>query len=198
MKKQSLLEVQNLSCERNYRLLFKNLSFKLLPGKMVIVNGNNGSGKSSLLLCISGVLDFKGKIKIEKKYSNKIGYVGHQNALNESDTITEFLTFWKKVYNYNQNINNIIKNFDLENYKEAPIGFLSFGQKKKLSFARLQMVKSKIWLLDEPLSGLDKKTESLILNLIQEHNNYGGGVVATSHQRLAFFNNKKIMRIKIG
>ena len=182
MSKEYLLEVKNLSCERNYKLIFDNVSFKLCSGGVVLINGNNGSGKSSILMCISGILEYKGLIKINKKYNDKIGYVGHKNALCEEDTIYEYLTFWKKIYNYKKDFNYVINFFDLRKYLEIPIKFLSFGQKKKLSFLRLQMIKSQIWLLDEPISGLDKRTRSLIINLITKHIEKGGGVIATSHQ----------------
>ena len=198
MSKEYLLAVKNLSCERNYKLIFNNLSFKLEPGRIILVNGNNGSGKTSLLLCIAGVLPYKGSVKIQKQYDDKIGYVGHKNALNEADTINDYLTHWKKIYDYKDDFNYIINYFNFEKYLETPIRLLSFGQKKKLSFSRLQMIKSKVWLLDEPISGLDKKAKYLILNLIMEHVKYGGGVVATSHQNLKFSKVKNIMSIKIG
>ena len=197
MKKKYLLEVRNLSCERNYKLLFKKISFKLFPGKLVLINGNNGSGKTSLLLCIAEVLNFKGQLNINLKQDHKLGYVGHLNAANEIETVEDFLIFWKNVYNFVGDIKHIVNYFNLKKYLEQPINLLSFGQKKKLSFARLIMANAKIWLLDEPISGLDTKTKDLILNLIKRHCKDGGGIIATSHQNLEAYDKKKVIRINI-
>ena len=197
MRKEFLLEVQGLSCERNYKLIFKNISFSLLPGGVIFVNGDNGSGKTSLLLTLSGVLSFSGKIKIKEKYKNKGGYVGHKNALNESETVKDFLYFWKRILAFEEDINHTINYFELKKILNTPIGLLSFGQKKKLCFSRLQMTKSKIWLLDEPISGLDKKTKFLILKLITDHLDSGGGAIITSHQPIKLNRSKNIMSIRI-
>ena len=73
MRKEFLLEVKNLSCERNYKLIFKNISFSLLPGGVIFINGNNGSGKNFTFTALSGVLSFSGKIKIKKNIKIKVG-----------------------------------------------------------------------------------------------------------------------------
>ncbi len=198
MSSKFLLEVKDLSCHRNFRLVFKGLSFKLQERSIVIINGKNGSGKTSLLLCIAGVLRYQGEIKIKFNYFNGIGYVGHLNALNELDTVINFLKHWKSVYNFKGDLSNIMSYFNLNKNLDIPINFLSYGQKKILSFARLLMVNSKIWLLDEPISGLDNQAELLILNLIKKHCESGGGVISTSHQIINFKKQKLIVRVNIG
>ena len=197
MSEKYLLKVDNLTCERNYVKIFNKLSFKLYPGNIILIGGNNGSGKTSLLLCIANVLSCSGKISINQSMSD-LGYVGHKNALCENETLGDFVAFWKKIYNFKGSYHAIIENFDLINYIGTPISFLSFGQKKKLSFIRLLMMKTKIWLLDEPISGLDEITKNIILRLIKEHLTKGGGAIATSHQNLNFFNNNKTKRVNIG
>ena len=78
------------------------------------------------------------------------------------------------------------------------ISMLSFGQKKKLSFSRLKMTNTQLWLLDEPVSsGLDQKTKLLILKLINQHTENGGGVIITSHQNLNLKKIKNIKRVNI-
>ena len=197
MRKELLLEVRRISCERNYKLIFENISFKLEPGGVIFINGENGSGKTSLLLTLSGVLSFSGDVKIKEKNKNKGGYVGHKNALNEAETVKDFLYFWKRISDFKGDFNYIINYFDLKKILNTPIGFLSFGQKKKLCFSRLQMTKSKIWLLDEPVSGLDKKTKILILKLITNHLESGGGAIITSHQPIKLNKSKNITSIRV-
>ena len=197
MSKEFLLKIQGLSCERNYKLIFENLSFSLLPGGVIFVNGDNGSGKTSLLQTLLGVLSFSGKIKIKEKNKNKGGYVGHKNALNESETVKDFLYFWKNILVFEGDFKHIINYFELKKIFNTPIGLLSFGQRKKLCFSRLQMTRSKIWFLDEPISGLDKKTKVLILKLITDHLDSGGGAIITSHQPIKLNRSKNIMSIRI-
>ena len=198
MSKEYLLKVKNLSFFRNNDLIFKQLSFVLCPGELAFIDGENGAGKTSFLLCIANVLtDYTGSISIKNNINN-LGYVGHKNALNEIETVREFFSFWRQVYNYKKNYIHILKYFNLIEFMESPINILSFGQKKKLSFARLIMMKSQIWLLDEPISGLDKKTKRIIIDLIKKHIKKGGGVLVTSHQNLNYFDKKKTKRLNIG
>ena len=198
MSKEYLLKVKNLSFFRNNDLIFKQLSFVLCPGELAFIDGENGAGKTSFLLCIANVLtDYTGSISIKNNINN-LGYVGHKNALNEIETVREFFSFWRQVYNYKKNYIHILKYFNLIEFMESPINILSFGQKKKLSFARLIMMNSQIWLLDEPISGLDKKTKRIIIDLIKKHIKKGGGVLVTSHQNLNYFDKKKTKRLNIG
>ena len=196
MSKKYLLKVKNLSCERNYKIIFKKLSFILFPGNIILVDGENGAGKTSLLLCVADVLDYTGNILVKNGIDN-LGYVGHKNALFENETIFDFFAFWKNIYNYTKNYQDVLEYFNLIDFIETPISFLSYGQKKKLSFARLIMMNSKIWLLDEPISGLDEKTKQIILKIIKKHLSQGGGVLATSHQNLNYFDINKTTRVKI-
>ena len=193
-EKKKLLEVKNLSCKRNYKLIFKNISFSLEPGGVIFINGNNGSGKTSLLLALSGILQCEG---IKKMSQDQIGYVGHKNALNETETVREYLYFWKNIFSYKYDYNHIVKYFQLKSLLDMQISMLSFGQKKKLSFSRLKMTNTQLWLLDEPVSGLDQKTKLLILKLINQHTENGGGVIITSHQNLNLHKIKNIKRVNI-
>ena len=196
MSKEYLLNVKNLSCERNYKIIFKKVSFILYPGNIILVDGENGAGKTSLLLCVADVLAYTGKILVKSGIPN-LGYVGHKNALYETETVFDFFSFWKNIYNYKKSYYSILECFNLIELIETPISFLSYGQKKKLCFARLIMMKSKIWLLDEPISGLDKRTKKIILKVLQEHLSKGGGVLATSHQNLNYFDKNITTRVKI-
>ena len=94
MKSKLLLNVSRLSCKRNLVNLFKPISFKLRAGQLLIIRGNNGTGKTTLLHCLAGIIPYKGSVKW-KKNKEKIGYVGHLFGLKETETVEEFINFWR-------------------------------------------------------------------------------------------------------
>ena len=180
MKKNTILKVNNLSCYRNYIKVFSNINFTLEKGKTLLVKGKNGSGKTSLLLSISGILPKKGNIRWSSNFY-KIGYVGHKNAIRSNETVGEYIRFWKKIFNSKVDVNKILLEFGLNKLDDFPCNLLSFGQKKILSFIRLLLLEGRVWLLDEPLSGLDKKNKDIIIKLIKHHNFSDGAVIMTTH-----------------
>ena len=196
MKKKLYLEVKNLECKRNFIKIFDPISFKLLAGDLLIITGDNGKGKTTLLHCLAGLLAYQGKInwKIEDKI---FGYVGHKLALKENDTVLEFIEFWGKVYKTDLDYNNIIKLFNLKKILYTPIAYLSFGQKKKIAFARLYLLKSKIWLLDEPFSGMDCNNKKLIGSIIKKHNSSKGVAIISTNEPINILNinNKQELHI---
>ena len=153
----------------------------------MIIKGSNGTGKTSLIHGLCGLVSFEGKVrwKIDIK---KIGYLGHKMGLKDYETVEEFIIFWKKVYNSKVNLNEIVNFFSLEEILFKPIGLLSFGQKKKLSFVRLLLLESKIWLLDEPFSGLDTNNRKLISESIKKHTCKNGIVILSTHDQTKFLN----------
>ncbi len=196
MKKKLLLEVKNIRCERTSISIFKSISFKLYSGELLVITGNNGNGKTTFLHCLAGLLPYKGVLiwKIKRKV---LGYVGHKLALKENETVIEFLEFWAKIYQIKPDVNKIIKLFELEKILFSSIAYLSFGQKKKLAFARLYLLQTKIWLLDEPFAGMDKNNKNLIVNLIKNHNNNKGATIISTHESLNLINIKNNKEINI-
>jgi heme exporter protein A len=181
MKKKLLFEVNELECTRDLSSLFNPISFKLYYGDLLVIKGSNGSGKTSFLHCLVGLVPFKGGITwhIEK---SAIGYVGHKIAVKDHDTVKDFLSFWTAIYNSKENYNKVINLFSLSKILYTPISFLSFGQKKKLAFVRLYLLNTKIWLLDEPFSGMDHNNKKLVSKLIKNHNNESGAVIISTHE----------------
>ena len=182
MKKKLSLIVNKLSCERNNIKVFQPMSFKVFEGELLIVNGSNGKGKTTLLHCLAGIIPYKGSIKWVKN-NEKIGYVGHKFALKEHDTVEEFIKFWKELYQSELTVEDIIKNFSLAKQFYLPLSYLSFGQKKKLAFVRLYLLNNKIWLLDEPFSGMDSVNKELIANMIKIHVLKKGIVILSTHEK---------------
>ena len=112
--------------------------------------------------------------------------MGHKNALRLNDTVEQHINFWMQLYNSNIETKHIIKNFNLHNIYDLPSHLLSFGQRKKLSFVRLFLLKTKIWLLDEPLTGLDNKNKIFISDMIVNQTKNGAAVILTTHEKTFF------------
>ena len=180
MKNKLALIVNKVSCNRNSINIFRPITFKVLEGQLLIVKGGNGKGKTTFLHCLAGIVSHRGTIDWKFK-KDKIAYVGHKAGLKEYETVEEFINFWKAIYNSKLSTEHIIKLFSLTKLIYFPIGFLSFGQKKKLTFVRLFLLKSKIWILDEPFSGMDKSNRKLISKMIKEHINNKGTVILSTH-----------------
>ena len=186
MKKKLILSVDKLQCKRNNLTIFNFITFKAYEGSLVMVRGQNGKGKTSFMHCLCGLIPYKGKIKwnIRSKY---IGYVGHQVGLKDYETVEEFILFWKKIYNSKLSLEKIVNYFSLEKLLYKPIAVLSFGQKKKLSFVRIVLTESKIWLLDEPYSGMDTANQRLITKIINTHLDDKGLVILSTHEKNNLF-----------
>tara|TARA_E500000331_G_scaffold328385_1_gene348106 strand:- start:62 stop:655 length:594 start_codon:yes stop_codon:yes gene_type:complete len=196
MLKKKILQVSKLNCERNYLKVLRNVSFKIHAGEMLLVKGKNGSGKTSLLLALAGILPFTGNVSFDIGIE-KIGYVGHKNALRLNETVEQHVDFWIQLYKSDFQTDELIKKFNLHNIYDLPVHFLSFGQRKKLSFVRLFLLKAKVWLLDEPLTGLDKNNKLFISNMISNQTKNGVGVILTTHEKFFPPKNVKVEELHI-
>ena len=97
MKENLSLIVNKVSCTRNSINIFKPLTFKVYKGQLLVIKGKNGTGKTTLLHCLAGIIPYQGVIKWKVK-NKKIGYVGHKFGLKEYETVEEFINFWREVY----------------------------------------------------------------------------------------------------
>lgn len=191
-----LLQACNLLCERNYRVLFRQLSFSVYEGDILQIAGPNGSGKTSLLRLLSGLSDdfegdifFKGKPKVLQSYGFKstVLLLSHASGIKESLTPRENL-HWLCALSHSvsgQAIEEALNTLGLAEFMDTPAYSLSAGQKRRIALARLLLSPAKIWILDEPFTAIDQKgIESLEAVLIQ-HSKRGGTVILTSHHRFA-------------
>jgi len=188
------LIIDNLHLERGGKFLFKDLSFCLESYKPIIVMGSNGSGKTSLLRCISGLLNStSGEIysineKGEKiEYLHQCNYSGHKLAIKNELTVQENIIFWCRYYKKEINKDLLIK-FKLDRLSDISVGLLSFGQMKKLSLIRIFLAEKSIWLLDEPMVGLDRESQEVVKKLIEKHIDLGKLIIITTHTDLKFDN----------
>ena len=178
---QPRLVAKDLACRRRERLLFRGLSFACAPGDALLVAGANGIGKSSLIRMLAGLLrPLAGSVAIE----GAIGLVDERLALDPNLPLGQALRFWERLDDCvaPARAHEILQ---LEPLLDVPVRYLSTGQKKRAALARLLNRSCPIWLLDEPLNGLDTQAQASFEALIAQHCAAGGIALVASHQGIA-------------
>jgi heme exporter protein A len=176
------LVVQNLACERGGRRLFSGLSFTLEAGAAVLVRGPNGAGKSSLLRVIAGLLP---AVSGQVTTSGPVALSNEQLALDSALPLAEALGFWAEQDGQGQAaVTDALARLDAAHLAQVPVRMLSTGQRKRASLARVIASAAPVWLLDEPVNGLDVQSIPLLEAAIADHRAAGGVVLAVSHQPL--------------
>ncbi len=195
-----MLEGQGLACIRGERAVFAGLSFTLSPGEALLLTGQNGAGKSSLLRLLAGLLpaaegrllwDGQDSLADRTAHARRLRYVAHQDALKPALTARENLLFYARLWGGDPDI--ALQALGLEALAELPARVLSAGQKRRLGLARLALAPNAgndpaqftpgatLWLLDEPTTGLDVASVERLGKLLATHRYYGGMVVAATH-----------------
>jgi heme exporter protein A len=183
------LKGDDLSCIRDDRVLFEELVFELIPGQVLLLEGKNGSGKTSLLRILcgfrepdTGQLTWCGDAINDGQYYADMAYVGHLDGVKKELTVLENLKVSLALGRPGQyTIQQALNKVHLVNYEDVLVQALSAGQKRRLSLARLLITQNIVWILDEPFTSLDKQGIMLIESLLSEHCAKGGMIVLTSH-----------------
>jgi heme exporter protein A len=179
---------REVSCVRGGREVFSGLDFEATSGEALAVVGRNGSGKTSLLRLIAGLLaPFAGSIgleggDVELTLPEQCHYLGHRDALKTALSVSENLGFWRDFLGGAKfDPAEILARVGLDHAADSPASFLSAGQRRRLSIARLLTVQRPIWLLDEPTNALDSEGQSVFTALMTDHLARGGLIVAATH-----------------
>lgn len=179
---------QGLGCVRGGRNIFSGLDFEVPAGQALAVTGINGAGKSSLLRMIAGLLPAaNGTIALDGGDTDLVlaeqaHYLGHRDALKPALTVLENLDFWRNFLGGEAIDGSAsLEAVGLGHAAHLPSAFLSAGQRRRLSIARLIAVNRPVWLLDEPTSALDASGQTMVAGLMGAHLRSGGIILAATH-----------------
>ncbi len=183
------LEARELSCIRDERVLFSDLNFTLKSGQILLIEGRNGAGKTSLLRILTGFRKSESgdlfwndeRIDDTQEFYQDTAYIGHNNGLKDTLTAEENLRYAQSLAITTLSIDNAMEQVGLNGYQETLVRFMSAGQRRRLALARLLCTHKPLWILDEPFTSLDRASIKLFEQFIETHANQGGLVIMTSH-----------------
>jgi heme exporter protein A len=181
---------------RGDRRLFSGLDFAVSPGTFVQLTGANGSGKTSLLRILCGLLaPAEGEVKwnganirsLAEEYYTSVTYIGHRHGVKDELSAIENLRISNALNGIEvskQQAFDALERMGLGGRERLPARLLSEGQRRRVALTRLLLCKTKLWLLDEVMTSLDKRAVQLVRSLIEEHLNRGGIAIVATHQEL--------------
>ncbi|MEZ3499325.1 cytochrome c biogenesis heme-transporting ATPase CcmA [Pantoea sp. KPR_PJ] len=187
-----MFEVINLSCVRDERILFHGLSFGVAAGDIVQIEGPNGAGKTSLLRLLAGLSrPEEGEVQWQglpigqqrEQWHQSLLFLGHHPGVKAVLSPLENLRF----YHPDRHIAAIfdaLECVDLLGFEEVPVAQLSAGQQRRVALARLWLSNAALWILDEPLTAIDKEGVEKLMMRFTQHAENGGAVILTTHQDL--------------
>lgn len=183
-----------LSLKKGYNLLISSLNFTLEPGHAISLTGGNGAGKTTLLRTLAGFArPHAGEVRFvendvqldsETVQASRIHLLGHHDALSPSRTVAQELRFQADFLG--GEVDRAVAALNLQTLLDLETRYLSAGQKRRLSCARLLMAPRPLWLLDEPMAPLDTAHRALLAGLMQDHLAGGGSMIAAVHDPLPF------------
>lgn len=185
------LSGSDVRCVRGGRDVFSGLDFEASSGEALAIVGANGSGKTSLLRMIAGLLAIAdGSIGLEGGEAEltlpeQAHYLGHRDALKPALSVMENLSFWRdflggEAFDAAESLAAV----GLDHAAQLPAAYLSAGQRRRLSLARLLAARRPVWLLDEPTSALDAAGQTMFAALMGDHLSRGGLIIAATHAPL--------------
>ena len=190
----SLLNVEQFFCERDDRVLFRDVSFSLAAGEILQVVGHNGCGKTTLLRSLSGLSSYavgdifwRGKpyTDVMPDYRREVLFHGHLAAVKHLLSPRENLRWFVDIFCAGEgDIESVLCEVGLRGYEDVPCGNLSAGQLRRVALVRLLLSPAVLWVLDEPFTAIDVHGIAMLQGMLQRHLAGGGAILLTSHQQI--------------
>lgn len=186
------LEARNTGCERGGYRLFGPLSFTITGGDLVQITGGNGTGKTTLLRMLCGMLpadngeillDGRPLAQARESFNQLLLWAGHLPGINPRLTALENLHFYYPDVPARQRLSALAAT-GLAGYEDLPAARLSAGQQRRVALSRLWLTRAALWILDEPFTALDAQGVTRLSQRMVRHARQGGGVIFTTHQPL--------------
>lgn len=197
------LRATGLSCGRGGMALTRGLDLAVSAGHCLLLRGPNGTGKTTLLLTLAGIVTpLAGTFELDGSDSEagpQLHYCGHRNAIKPRLTVRENLAFWAAVNGPTGTaVDDALDGVGLARLAELDAGYLSAGQSRRLALARLLVTHRPLWLLDEPTAALDSEGHDLVTRLLDRHLAMGGLAVAATHDPLTLPDPGRMQTLLLG
>ncbi len=205
-----MLQVNNLIAVRDERVLFEDLSFEVKAGELVQIEGRNGTGKTTLLRIITGLAEQDdGEVlwrqtpiqRCREEFHQELLYLGHDTGIKRELTAYENLRFYLLIHQKKEPSRDVLLEallkVGLAGREDVPVAQLSAGQQRRVALARLWLSNQSLWILDEPLTAIDKHGVKVLETLFLQHVKQGGMVLLTTHQDM-FSDDSILRKIKLG
>lgn len=190
------LDVTDLAARRGDDRIFSDVNFALHGGESLVLTGRNGTGKSTLIRVVAGLLqEDAGTVKVTSdsveipRAAEAMHYLGHRNAMKRELSVEENLGFWKSFMGdfaggSGLDVESAAGELGLAELLHLPFGYLSAGQQRRMAMAKLLVAWRPVWLLDEPTAALDRQSDALFARIMKGHLGRGGIIIAATHQEL--------------
>ncbi|MDH3372571.1 MAG: cytochrome c biogenesis heme-transporting ATPase CcmA [Gammaproteobacteria bacterium] len=186
------LSANDLTLFRGERCLFRHLSFALNQGELLLLEGRNGTGKTSLMRAIAGLISFEageifwGDVPVlsdRQAFHGALVWMAHRVGFKADLTLVENLRFEANLRSQSgADFDEVLHRLDIDRLKRLPIRSLSAGQQRRVALARMLLSGAPLWLMDEPFTNLDREGRELVVKLTSEHLDMGGMCIMAAHQ----------------
>lgn len=202
------LQVRDLECVRDDRVLFSDLNLTVDSGEMLMLEGRNGSGKTSLLRILCGIrladggtVEWCGKDiqRLGADYHEALSYVGHKDGIKQDLTPQENLRMSRALGTPRggRSVDECLEQFGLFGFEDVLSRTLSAGQQRRVALSRLLITEAPLWVLDEPFTSLDRHGIEVFESLMVDHLELGGMIILTTHHRVGV-ESDRIQRLNLS